>query len=55
MIEPLPDRIEQLVRRMDARESVRAGIRLHLLRQRGVPAGSVKLAGGRIVSEGESE
>jgi hypothetical protein len=55
MTEPLPDRIEELIRAMDPDESVRAGIRLHLLRQRGVRAGQVKLAGGAIVAEGETE
>ena len=39
---------------MDPSEAVRAGIRLHLLRQRGVPVGKVKLAGGRIVPIGET-
>jgi hypothetical protein len=50
----LPVRILELIDKMDPREDVRAGIRLHLLRQRGVPPGSVKLAGGRIVHEGET-
>jgi hypothetical protein len=46
--------VDELIDRMDPHEQVRAAIRLHLLRQRGVPAGRVRLDDGRIVREGEA-
>ena len=49
-----PPSIDELIDRMDPDQRVRAAIRLHLLRQRGVEAGRVRLSDGRIVRVGEA-
>lgn len=46
--------VERQIERMDPSETVRAAIRLHLRRQKGVKKGHVKLSDGSIVREGES-
>lgn len=45
--------LEDLIDKMDRRPEVRRAIAEHLLRQLGVPAGSLRLSDGRIVPEGE--
>jgi len=44
--------IDELIKRMDPDEKVRAAIRLHLLRQLLVEQGYVRLSDGSIVREG---
>jgi len=44
--------IDELIKRMDPDENVRAAIRLHLLRQLLVEQGYVRLSNGKIVREG---